>query len=153
MTITDTAQALQSLIEQHIGALRAIDHITLQHKPFPNKWSKQEIMGHLADSAQNNLRRFIVAQYENNPTIVYDQDKWVNAAAYQHQPGNEIIDLWFLLNRQICHILRNMNEETAQRVCTTGEPHTISWIAEDYNKHLKHHLHQVLDLEPFAYPS
>ncbi|PZR20272.1 MAG: DinB family protein [Citrobacter freundii] len=152
MTTIQTAQELQLLIEQHIDALRAIDHATLKHKPIPDKWSKQEIIGHLADSAQNNLRRFIVAQYEDNPTIVYNQDKWVNTSGYQQQPGNEIIELWFLLNKQICHILRNMNEEAAQRICTTSEPHPINWLAEDYNKHLKHHLHQVLDLEPFVYP-
>lgn len=151
MNANNAAQELQSLLEQHIDELRTIPADTLKHKPFPGKWSKQEIMGHLVDSAQNNLRRFVVAQYEDNPAIVYNQDKWVNAANYQDQPGHEIIELWFLLNKQLCYILRNMSEETGRRICTTGEPHAIAWIATDYNKHLKHHLHQVLDLEPFPY--
>lgn len=151
MTTAQSARELQTLIEQHIEALRAIPPDALRHKALTGKWSKQEIMGHLEDSAQNNLRRFIVAQYEDNPVIIYNQDKWVAAANYQEQPGNEIIERWFLLNKQICHVLRNMSEETAQRTCTTSEVHTIAWIAADYNKHLKHHLHQVLGLEPFPY--
>src|SRR6185436_12071230 len=52
-------------------------------KPDPKKWSKKEILGHLVDSAQNNIRRFIVGQYENNPQIVYNQDQWVAMQVYQ----------------------------------------------------------------------
>jgi hypothetical protein len=39
-----------------------------------------------------------------------------------------------------------------EKICNTGELHSIKWLAADYVKHLKHHLHQVLDLEPRPYP-
>ena len=39
-----------------------------------------------------------------------------------------------------------------EKLCSTGELHTVQWLAEDYIKHLKHHLHQVLEMEPVAYP-
>jgi hypothetical protein len=35
---------------------------------------QKELIGHLIGSAQNNTRRFIVAQYEDNPVITYKQD-------------------------------------------------------------------------------
>lgn len=145
------AQELEALVQLHASALKKIPSDTLLNKPLPGKWSKQEIMGHLVDSAQNNIRRFVVAQYEENPAIVYNQDKWVAVANYQHQPSQPIIELWYLLNIHLCHILQNMTEETAQRLCTSSTPHTLEWLAADYVKHLKHHLHQVLDLEPFPY--
>jgi hypothetical protein len=59
--------------------------------------------------------------------------------------------LWQLLNRQIVVILENMDPEVAQRKCRTPDPKTIEWLAEDYVRHLQHHIHQVLDLEPYAY--
>ena len=41
---------------------------------------------------------------------------------------------------------------TAEKVCDTGELHTIAWLASDYNKHLLHHLHKILDREEISYP-
>jgi hypothetical protein len=57
---------------------------------------------------------------------------------------------------------RNLNFEGATLlslavstwVCKTNNQmeHTIEWLAQDYIKHLLHHLHQVLDSEPVDYP-
>ncbi|MBM3416534.1 MAG: hypothetical protein FJY20_08810 [Bacteroidetes bacterium] len=63
-----------------------------------------------------------------------------------------MISLWYLLNKQICQILHNMPEEMYLRSCMTEEMHTLEWLATDYVKHLQHHLHAVLKLEPVAYP-
>ena len=71
-----TAFELEAVIDQHIAALRAMLKETMAYKPSPAKWSKKEILGHMIDSAQNNIRRFIVAQYEDSPKITYKQDNW-----------------------------------------------------------------------------
>ena len=146
------ALQLQSIIDQHIAALQSVSGSEMIYKPSLSKWSKKEILGHMVDSAQNNIRRFIVAQYEENPTIVYDQDKWVAVADYQHYNSTDLINLWYLLNKHIAVILKNIPAEMAQRQTQTEESHTIAWVAQDYLKHLLHHLHQVLELEPVAYP-
>jgi len=52
----------------------------------------------------------------------------------------------------IVQILENYTPEMSQRTCETDKEHTMDFIATDYIKHLKHHIHQVLDLEPVAYP-
>jgi DinB superfamily len=146
------AKELEAIISQYRPALQSLEESRLAYKPSPSKWSKKELIGHMIDSAQSNIRRFVVAQYEETPMINYNQDKWVAIAGYQQWKSNELIDLWYLLNRQICEILKNTSPETAQRQCMTQELHTIEWLAQDYIKHLKHHLHQVLELEPVAYP-
>ncbi len=132
--------------------LRQLDEITFSGKPSEIKWSGKEYLGHLIDSAQNNIRRFVVAQYEDKPFIVYDQEKWVVAAAYQHYPLNDLIDLWALINRHLVIILKNIPEDSIEREVQTQSTHSIQWLAADYNKHLLHHLHQVLSLEPVSYP-
>jgi DinB superfamily len=146
------ALQLESTIDQHFAALQSIPESEIIYKPSPSKWSKKEILGHMIDSAQNNIRRFIVAQYEENPKIVYNQDKWVAIADYQHYDLQNLINLWYLLNKHIVVILKNMPVETAQRNCQTADTHSLDWIAQDYIKHLLHHVHQVLELEPVAYP-
>lgn len=147
-----TADRLEQIIEKHISALRHLPDIVYAKKPSPAKWSKKEILGHLVDSAQSNIRRFVVAQYEDKPYIVYNQDKWVLINGYQQWDTREIVELWYLLNKQVCHIWRNTPESLYQRPCQTQEEHTIEWLASDYVKHLLHHLHVVLDLEEVAYP-
>jgi UTP-glucose-1-phosphate uridylyltransferase len=145
------AKHLDAHISQYLPDLRSIDENLLSNKPSPSKWSKKEIIGHLIDSAECNIRRFAVSQYEDSPTINYKQNEWVSINNYQQWKSNELIDLWYLLNRQICEILKNTSSEKAQRICITQELHTIEWLAQDYIKHLKHHMHQVLDRDPFPY--
>lgn len=146
------AAELKACVDQHIKTLRSIRENEMIYKPSPAKWSKKEMIGHLVDSAQNNIRRFIVAQYEEEPHIVYNQDKWVAITNYQHYDLPDLINLWYLLNKHICNILESTPAEMGQRKSKTENSHTIEWLAMDYIKHLKHHIHQVLDLEPVAYP-
>ena len=146
------AADLEQLIRQAKPALDSVDPSKLSGKPLPNKWSKKEIIGHMIDSAQSNIRRFVVAQYEEIPHIVYNQDKWVALSNYQQFETGELLQLWYLLNVQISKIFVNTDPSMATRLCQTKEAHSIEWLAEDYIKHLKHHLHQVLNLEPVPYP-
>ena len=146
------ATSLESLIDAYLPQLQMISETEFSSKPSPTKWSKKEIIGHLIDSVQNNIRRFIVTQYEETPTILYNQDKWVAINNYQNQEVSNIIQLWYLINKQVVGILKNTSREASQRMSKSQELHTIEWLAHDYIKHLKHHIHVVLDLSPVAYP-
>lgn len=120
----------------------------LADKPNPKKWSKKEVLGHLIDSAQNNLRRFVVGQYEEAPRIVYDQDFWVTANGYQQMQAEEVVALWKLQNERIMAVLSRMPKENYNRPCNTGKSekslHSLEWLAADYIKHMKHHLNQII---------
>lgn len=145
-------QQLLFIIANYTMHLNSLTEDEWMHKPDPAKWSKKEVLGHLIDSAQNNTRRFVVAQYEDKPKIIYAQDNWVAASDYQNYLTADLITLWILLNKHICIILKKVPEGGEQNLCDTGEMRSIEWLAEDYNKHLLHHLHQLLNMEPVAYP-
>jgi hypothetical protein len=147
-----TASRLDSIIEEMLPLLEQVPGEEFQFKPSPNKWSKKEILGHLIDSAQNNIRRFITAQYEDKPYIVYNQDRWVLINGYQQWDARDLIRLWAQLNKQVVAILRNTDPSMYQRPCLTQEEHSLEWLAQDYVKHLLHHLHAILELEPVTYP-
>ena len=146
------ASKLETIIDGFLPRLYALPDTEFIFKSSPLKWSKKEVIGHLIDSAQANIRRFVIAQYEENPLVTYDQDKWVVINDYQHQPLEHVIQLWYLLNQQMVNILKNTSTEMAQHTCKSEAIHTIEWLASDYIKHLVHHLHQVLNLEPVVYP-
>jgi hypothetical protein len=151
--MTKTIEALEGIIPKYSKLLRAISVTEIETKPSPGKWSKKEQVGHLIDSAQNNIRRFLEAQYQSQPpTIVYNQDEWVALNNYQSWPADELISLWELLNKQVVFILKSMPADKYNNICNRRDPHTILWLAQDYNKHLLYHLHRILDLEPLQYP-
>ncbi|WP_183564788.1 DinB family protein [Mucilaginibacter sp. SP1R1] len=116
-------------------------------RPLPGKWSKKEIIGHLIDSAQINLQRFIRCTYEENFRLTYEQDAWVAVQHYQDADVNNLIDLWVLLNKQIVSVLKNYPLNRVDVRCDNSktEPNlqTVAWLANDYLEHLKHHLKQI----------
>lgn len=142
-------QELREIIEDYTEKISAIPNEDFYSKPLPTKWSKIEVLGHLTDSAQNNLRRFICGQYEEAPPlIVYNQDFWVAANHYQGADKNHVLQLWGLLNGRIGEILLKMPVSNYDKECNSGKVtpqlHTLKWFAEDYIKHLKHHLNQII---------
>jgi hypothetical protein len=143
---------LEKIIADYTPLLNQLSEADFTHKPLPEKWSGKEYLGHLIDSAQTNIRRFVVAQHEQKPFIIYDQEKWVTAAGYQNYPLKDLIALWILINKHLIIILKNIPEADLEREVLTQQTHTIKWLAADYNKHLLHHLHQVLQMQPLDYP-
>lgn len=152
LRMNSIASELRTIVDKYLPALERVPEEKFSYKPSPAKWSKKEILGHLIDSAQTNVRRFIVSQYEQQPKIDYDQDKWVALTNYQDYDPEDLVRLWYLLNRHICHILKNFTSDMVERETENDGVHTVRWLADDYLKHLLHHLHQVLELEPIAYP-
>lgn len=125
----------------------------LSKKPAPGKWSKKEILGHLCDSAVNNLARFLRIQYEAEPFVIntYQQDEWVKANHYNEIKKEDLLNLWITLNRQINHVLLKMPEGKLAAVCDynggafgdPGDNNSLLWFINDYLEHMEHHLLQL----------
>ncbi len=144
-------QTLKIALRQRLADVAAywntLSEETLRQRPAPGKWSKKEILGHLADSAQNNIRRLTVGQYEAGAHIVYDQDAWVKAADYQAYRSNELLQFWVLLNQHFIRVMENLPHEKYAVLTNWGktEPDYVplDFVAEDYLRHLDHHLAQL----------
>ncbi len=96
------------LVNQAMIDFENITEAAWNDKPQPHKWSKKELLGHLIDSASNNIRRLIVGQYEQEVKIVYHQDEWVAFQNYQAADLAEVKNLWKLLNKQIARVIENI---------------------------------------------
>ncbi|MBU0475315.1 MAG: DinB family protein [Bacteroidetes bacterium] len=112
----------------------------------PSKWTKKEILGHLIDSATNNHQRFVRLQFEENPTIYYDQNKWVSIQNYLNAPVENLILFFEIYNKHLAHILTQIPEDKYKNQCNVNkeQPLTLEWIAKDYIRHMKHHLNQIV---------
>jgi hypothetical protein len=116
------------------------------YRTGPGKWSKKEILGHLIDSAANNHQRFVRAQYEESALIKYDQNLWVEVQDYKDEPVEELIGLWKNFNHHLAYIISKIPAVKLENFCSIGkdEPVTLGWVIEDYIRHLKHHLNQII---------
>ncbi|QEC40740.1 DinB family protein [Pseudobacter ginsenosidimutans] len=116
-------------------------------KPNPAKWSKLEILGHLVDSAINNLKRFTDVQYLPQPYRItpYQQDDLVTINAYQQLPFDHILQMWIGLNQQILYVIANLPADklSHQVIIPNGEVKTLGWWIDDYADHMEHHLRQI----------
>ena len=116
-------------------------------KPAPGKWSKQEILGHLVDSAINNLKRFTDIQCFPQPYTVirYLQDDLVMINRYQHLPLDHLLPLWSILNQQIVYVVSNIPADklSCTVIIPSGESKTLEWLIIDYVEHMEHHLRQI----------
>lgn len=117
-------------------------------KPAPEKWSKAEELGHLVDSAVNNLSRFVRGTYESDFALIYAQHEWVQAQHYREAPLEDVAALWLLLNRQLVRVLRHYPADRLTARCDVSkngvvQVQTIEFLAHDYVAHLQHHLRQL----------
>jgi len=120
----------------------------ISNRSAPNKWSKKEILGHLCDSAINNLGRFLQVQYEEQPYVIqpYNQVQCVILQNYQERPLQDIVTLFQALNNQIVHVLQNIPSEKLSYICDIGnnEEKTLEWLIQDYLEHMEHHIHNQI---------
>jgi len=139
---------LNEVIEKNYLLLKDVKEVDFSTKPNPEKWSKLEELGHLIDSAQNNIQRFIRVQYEENVHIRYNPDNWVAMNNYQNSEKNNLIELWYLLNKQIVTILEKMPADKYEALMSfnvnPANKNTTLFIAEDYVQHLTHHLDSIV---------
>ena len=141
-------QKLRQMLEAGSVAIQNADPVHFYAKPLANKWSKVEILGHLIDSAINNLQRFTEIQYAPRPYNMrkYDQDALVFANDYQHEDRLKLMELWVSLNHRIIKILEAQTIlSLSYEICIDDTIISLAFLMSDYVDHLTHHLDQILD--------
>jgi|KBSMisStandDraft_5_1062788.scaffolds.fasta_scaffold12857_3 hypothetical protein len=147
--INAAMQQLEIYIETFPIKLKQFSSEELLMRPAPGKWSKQEILGHLIDSAINNLKRFTEIQFLPQPytVISYQQNELVIVNDYQNLPLQHLLDLWQVLNRQIVFVVKVIPDDKLNYPVDpqyeSKEMKTLGWIIGDYVAHIEHHFTQI----------
>lgn len=119
-----------------------------RQKASPGDWSKNEILGHLIDSAANNHQRIVRgAQTAGLIFPLFDQNAWVALQRYNEMNWNELIDLFILNNLHFCRVIDGLPEQVLDNLCTIGQgqPVTLRFIITDYLRHLNLHIAQIME--------
>ena len=144
---------MKELSDKLVRVVRSAESILLQvpeaesSKPvLSGGWSRKQVLGHLIDSASNNHQRFVRAALQTSLDFPgYDQDGCVRVQAVEEADWTLLVSLWAGYNRYLAHVIAHLPASKLETLCRIGldEPVTLRFLAEDYLRHLLHHLGQI----------
>lgn len=141
------SKELKDLVEETQPRLEAITEARASEKPYPEKWSLKEILGHIVDSAVNNHQRIVRMQERSDiGALTYAQEHWVSSQHYQQRSWKDLVALWCHFNRHLAHVIAHIDPSTLDHTCDMGyaTPASLKFVVEDYVRHVRHHLGQIL---------
>ena len=144
---------MKELSDKLVRVVRSAESILLQvpeaesSKPvLSGGWSRKQVLGHLIDSASNNHQRFVRAALQTALDFPgYDQDGCVRVQAVEEADWTLLVSLWAGYNRYLAYVIAHLPVSKLETLCRIGsdEPVTLRFLAEDYLRHLLHHLGQI----------
>jgi hypothetical protein len=150
--MTTIAQELKGVIDAAKPSLLSISEGEASARPFSDKWSQKEILGHLIDSAANNHQRIVRMQEAYNiGSFTYSQQHWVKSQYYFKERWEDIVGCWYHYNLHLSHVISHVDPACLDNVCDMGysEPAKLKFVIEDYVRHVQHHLDQIFsDVDP-----
>ena len=146
-------EPMKELSDKLVRVVRSAESILFQvpeaesSKPvLSGGWSRKQVLGHLIDSASNNHQRFVRAALQTSLDFPgYDQDGCVRVQAVEEADWTLLVSLWAGYNRYLAHVIAHLPVSKLETLCRIGsdEPVTLRFLAEDYLRHLLHHLGQI----------
>jgi hypothetical protein len=151
------AREFAERVRSTAAALRALSAEVAGRPLAPGKWSRQQVVGHMIDSASNNHQRFVRAQLQDSMVFpAYDQDDWVRAQHYDAAGWTELVALWESFNLHVAHVMATADanaltrarsehnlDTIASRTVPRSDPVTLEYFMRDYVDHFDHHVKQL----------
>jgi len=145
----DTAQLGAEVVRVVNSAEQALWLVSAEESRKPilaGGWSRRQVIGHLIDSASNNHQRFVRASLQDSLEFpAYDQNGWARVQAAEEAEWPLLVALWASYNRYLAHVIARLPPGKLEVPVRIGqnEPVTLQYLAEDYLRHMVHHLGQI----------
>jgi hypothetical protein len=145
---------IETLVREWESKFAGLSEETIsQRRNIQNRTIKQ-IVGHLIDSASNNIHRIVHLQNLESP-LVYpnyaslgNNDRWIAIQDYQNEEWDILVHLMKYSFLHICHVIRNINPEKLNNEWIAGPDRNIKLkdLIIDFLRHLKLHLSEIDEL-------
>ncbi len=114
----------------------------------------KQILGHMIDSASNNIHRIVQLQYRQVPLRFHNyatygnNDRWIAIQNYQDENWQNLVQLWKYLHLHFLHVIQNVEQEKLNNewLSDFNEKITLKRMVEDFPQHFKLHLKEIEDL-------
>lgn len=147
-------QKILHLIQIWEPKLCSLDADILKDRKNKQDRSIKQIVGHMVDSASNNIHRIVHLQYQQSPLIFPDyahfgnNDKWIAIQKFQEEDWSDLVQLWKFSLLHIVHVIRHINPEKLDNIWLSALNENISLrdMVLSFPKHLELHLREVEEL-------
>lgn len=139
--------------EWELKLMQLTEEIITRRRNSQNRTIKQ-IVGHMVDSASNNIHRVVHLQYRELPlrfpnyATYGNNDRWIAIQNYQDENWEILVQHWKYSNLHLAHVIRNINPEMFRNewISDVGEKLTLKKMVESYLPHLILHLGEIEEL-------
>lgn len=148
------AEEMIALINEWESKLLQLNEDVISNRRNRQNRNIRQILGHLVDSASNNIHRVIHLQYQPIPLVFPDyanlgaNDIWIGLQNYQEEDWQSLVQLWKYLNRHFVHVMLNIKEEPMENIWISalGQKISLRAMVVDYPRHFKLHLGEIREL-------
>lgn len=115
----------------------------------------KQVLGHMADSASNNLHRIVHLQYQDSPLTFPNyasngnNDRWISIQNYQNENWEDLIRYWKYSHLHLIHVIENVDREKLDNEWISGSAHgnvSLQEMITDFLRHFQLHLAEIRDL-------
>jgi len=143
-----------SLIKVWEPRLSAQSEVTITSKRNDQNRNIKQILGHLIDSASNNIHRVVHLQYQQCPfdfpnyATNGNNDRWIAIQDYQNENWFDMIQLWKYSLLHFCHVINNVDDVYLENEWISGDDKKITMhsMIVDFPRHLNLHLNEIDNL-------
>jgi DinB superfamily len=142
MDPVDLSECLGIVLRDAMPWLITVSEAEASVPEAEGKWSGKQVVGHLIDSAVNNLGRMVRMQIAAGQSMPgYEQRAWVDLQHYAEREWSEVLALWFALNEHLRWTVRSIDRMLlTNKGSVSGETLTLGFLIVDYIAHMEHHL-------------
>jgi len=136
------SERLSSVLRRAMPWLLTLSEAEASVPEREGKWSAKQVIGHLTDSAINNLTRILRMQIEEGQSLPgYEQNAWVNLQHYAEREWAQVLALWFALNEHVVWTIAHTDKQLlGNHAIVEGDRLTLGFLIADYVAHMEHHL-------------
>ena len=148
------AKEITRLISEWENKLMSLPEDVITHRRNSQNRTIKQIVGHLIDSASNNMHRTVHLQYRETPlefpnyATFGNNDRWIAIQNYQEENWASLVQLWKFSFLHFAHVIQQINPEKLGNVWLGGEDEkvTLKEMVEYFLPHLSLHLGEIEEL-------